>query len=84
MQTFRQFLIVDGTLQRVLGAKLLLQSDPLMLSLLIKLCVNTDVLKPRKVKGAPKPSHSAGSRRSVVASAGGTLPVYPGWMLRLI
>ena len=41
-----------------------------MLSLVIKVVVNTDALKPRKVKGAPKPSHSAGSRRSVTNGSG--------------
>ncbi len=68
-QTFRQFLIVDGTLQRVVSASHLMRSDPLMLSLLIKLCVNTDILKPRKVKGAPKPASATSSRRSVVAAS---------------
>jgi hypothetical protein len=47
---YRQFLLLDGTLQRVLAATQLLSGDPLLLSLVIKLCVNMDVLKERKVR----------------------------------
>jgi hypothetical protein len=69
VQMYRQFLLVDGTVQRVLACKDLLVQDPLTLSLAIRLCVNMDVLKERKVKGAPKPvGPAAGSARRVLAA----------------
>ena len=66
---YRQFLLVDGTVQRVLACTSLLTGDPVTLSLVIKLCVNMDVLKERKVKGAPK--HKDASSRRVAALEGG-------------
>ncbi len=66
---YRQFLLVDGTVQRVLACTSLLAGDPVTFSLVIKLCVNMDVLKERKVKGAPK--HKDASSRRVAALEGG-------------
>ncbi len=70
---FRQFLLIDGTVQRLLSARSVVSSDVLMLSLIVKLAVNMDVLKPRKVKGAPKQVSAGAVRRAAGVSCDGEL-----------
>jgi hypothetical protein len=74
-QIFRQFLLIDGTVQRLLSAASLVANDVGVLSLIVKLCVNMDVLKPRKVKGAPKQTASGAHRRSGLCDEGTLLQV---------
>ncbi len=67
-QMFRQFVKVDDTARKVLAVPEL-RSDVLVVGLLIRLYVNIDFLKARRVKGAPTGEATGPSRRARLSRA---------------
>ena len=67
-QTFRQYVKVDDIARKILSIPEL-RSDVLVIALLVRLYVNIDYLKSKKVKGAPVATTSETSRRARLSRA---------------